>query len=477
MKKRNKRKQKHTQRSRLETAALTPAEAVTEAQDLPAVSAESPAPEAAEAPVEAAAEKEAAVEAVEAPMEAEPVEKPIEALAEDEPAEEPAEVPAEDEPAGESVEAPTENESTEESAEASAEEEPAEEAVEAPAEEEPAEEAAEAPAEDESTEELVEAPAEDEPAEEPAEAPVEDEPTEESVEAPVEDAPAEESVEAPVEDEPAEEAEEVPAEEESTEEAEEAPVEDESVEESVEAPTENESVEESVEAPTEEEPTGKAVEASAEEAEDTGEEPTRAFPAISSADEEEDVKVFGEEAAIPSAEEAGNTIRMEAVNPELSDTRPLDKGALHKLAEGWAMADTTQEFTPVTEEPPQAPDEQKAEPFSEDWEPEYDAPIGEYFPPQPIVFQPRSRIQELKQKLVAGPEHRYYELMEQGLSGLQAAIFLSALVVLLACGSLIVYALDLVPPERMRLMVFGQVLSMLLESVSEGIFCSEVGLI
>ena len=155
---------------------------------------------------------------------------------------------------------------------------------------------------------------------------------------------------------------------------------------------------------------------------------------------------------------ADATVRFSPASPELGDTQPIDREALRELTA--VSTDDTQEFTvtPIQPEP-------ETEPFSEDWEPEYDAPIGEYIPPQPIIFQPRSRIQELKQKLVAGPERRYYELMEQGLSGLQAAIFLSGLVLLLACGSLLVYAFDMVPPDRMRLMIFGQVLSMLLATL------------
>lgn len=104
---------------------------------------------------------------------------------------------------------------------------------------------------------------------------------------------------------------------------------------------------------------------------------------------------------------------------------------------------------------------EKAEPYSKDWEPEYEQPIGEYVPPQPIVFRPRSRLRELKRKLVAGPEKRYYELAEIGLGKLQAAIFLCFIVVLISGGALALHALGMVREDRMRLMVFGQVLGML----------------
>lgn len=175
----------------------------------------------------------------------------------------------------------------------------------------------------------------------------------------------------------------------------------------------------------------------------------------------------------------GDTIRMEPVSPDLADTQPIDPDALHALQKEPAEAsDSTAEALPHPEPeeetaaeapsediPTETSGEDEPEPFSEGWEPEYDAPIGEYTPPQPIIFKPRSRLQELKQKLVAGPERRYYELMEQGLSKLQGAIFLSFLVLLLACGSLVLYGLGLVQPDRMRLLIFGQVLSMLLATV------------
>ncbi len=111
------------------------------------------------------------------------------------------------------------------------------------------------------------------------------------------------------------------------------------------------------------------------------------------------------------------------------------------------------------------PVEEPEEPFSKDWEPEYEQPMGEYVPPQPIVFHPKSRLRELKRKLVAGPERRYYQLTEKGLGKLQAAIFLSVLVVLLSAGTTVLYAAGLVQEDRLRLMVFGQFLAMLVSAL------------
>lgn len=112
---------------------------------------------------------------------------------------------------------------------------------------------------------------------------------------------------------------------------------------------------------------------------------------------------------------------------------------------------------------PSAPEKEEA--FSQNWEPEYEQPIAEYVPPQPIVFHPRSRLRELKRKLVAGPEKRYYELSEKGLGKLQLAIFLSFLVVVASAVATAMHAMGMVPENRQRLMVFSQFLAMLVSAL------------
>ncbi len=150
--------------------------------------------------------------------------------------------------------------------------------------------------------------------------------------------------------------------------------------------------------------------------------------------------------------------------PQNGDTIRLDRVELGKQAR--EVMEQTQRFVPVgeaepEEEMPQPEQPKKPEPYSSEWEPEYEQPIGEYVPPQPIIFQPRSRLRELKKKLVAGPEKRYYELSEQGVGKLQIAMILSMLVVLLSAGATVLYALELVQPDRMKLMVFGQFFAIL----------------
>ena len=70
--------------------------------------------------------------------------------------------------------------------------------------------------------------------------------------------------------------------------------------------------------------------------------------------------------------------------------------------------------------------------------------------------------QDQVRKLVAGPERRYYELAEIGVGKLQVAMFLCLIVIAISAGTAVMYSMDLVPENRMRLLVFSQVLAMLL---------------
>lgn len=143
----------------------------------------------------------------------------------------------------------------------------------------------------------------------------------------------------------------------------------------------------------------------------------------------------------------GDTIRMDVLRKEI-----LEK----------TKAPDVRGAQPVAEEEPH---EESAEPFSDQWEPEYEQPMGEYIPPQPIVFRPRSRLRELKRQLVEGPEKQYYAMIDKGLGKLQVAIFISVLVVLLSAGATVLYALGMVQENRMRLMVFGQFFAMLVSAL------------
>ena len=151
------------------------------------------------------------------------------------------------------------------------------------------------------------------------------------------------------------------------------------------------------------------------------------------------------EAVQQAAFAAGDTIRMDAVR--------FGKGAVHNAQ----LVDDEEDAAP-----PIPQQEEQTEPFSEEWEPEYEQPIAEYVPPRPILIHPRSKIRELKRKLVAGPEKQYYILLEQGLGKLQAAIFFCGLVALISAVGTAVYAAGMVSPNRMKLMIFVQLLAMMI---------------
>ena len=247
--------------------------------------------------------------------------------------------------------------------------------------------------------------------------------------------PAEEASSEPVteqEEIPSQEAEE-PAEEEA-----EAPAEETEEEISEEIPEEAELQEETPEEPAEE----SAEEPEEEPAEETAEE------TVEEAEEE-----IVEEAEEASAEESetvpvtSDTIRL--------DTSELLKGVVHNAQPIEEEEEETEE-TPAQEEKPA---------FTEGWEPEYEQPMGEYVPPQPIAFPPRSETREMKRKLVIGPEKRYYELTEKGLGKLQLAMFVMLLVVVLSAASTVMYAQGLVPGNRMRLLIFVQFLAVLVSAL------------
>ena len=196
---------------------------------------------------------------------------------------------------------------------------------------------------------------------------------------------------------------------------------------------------------------------------ETNEQAAPAESAASKASQpEEDVLVWDGKAAAESRNEAqlpGDTVRLDEI------TKALRK----KQTEN--MGDTAR-FVPVgeDEELPEedfvaAAAEEKAEPYSSQWEPEYEQPIRDYVPQEPIVFRPKSRLRELKRKLIEGPEKRYYELAEQGLGKLQLAILANLIVSLLSMASIGLYAMGGIGEDRIRLLVFGQFLALLLSGL------------
>ncbi len=157
---------------------------------------------------------------------------------------------------------------------------------------------------------------------------------------------------------------------------------------------------------------------------------------------------------VPETVSEGDTLRFE---PLVRETEP----------EPAALTDDTIHIgIPVQEEAPQ--EEAAQEPEAPAPRPDLVGPafeVEEEFIPSPIVFTPRSRLKELKKKLVAGPEKRYYELSEIGLGKLQLAMLANFIIVVLCGGAAVLMAMGLIPENRMRLLVFSQVLAMLLSAL------------
>ncbi len=177
-------------------------------------------------------------------------------------------------------------------------------------------------------------------------------------------------------------------------------------------------------------------------------------------DPQEDVRIWD-----------GNILGEDAQQePFPQDTVRLDEIS-RAVREQHDALDQTVAFTPVGQPeagcPPAAVYEEppKAEPYSDAWEPEYEQPIHDYIPPEPIVSHPKSRLRELKKKLVAGPEKRYYALSELGLGKLQLAILASLAVSLLSAGATAMYTLGTIPADRIRLLIFGQFFALLLSAL------------
>ena len=192
------------------------------------------------------------------------------------------------------------------------------------------------------------------------------------------------------------------------------------------------------------------------------EEPEKETPVMEEQPEEELSEEETPAEEIPAEEEPEESVREEPASAVTGDTIRLEKIPV--------TAGQVRNARPITEEEDEQPvvapaQEEKAEPYSSEWEPEYEQPIAEYVPPRPIMFHPRSRLRELKRKLVAGPEKQYYALSEKGLGKLQIAIFISVLVVLISAAATAMYALGWVQENRLRLMVFGQFLAMLVSAL------------
>ena len=159
--------------------------------------------------------------------------------------------------------------------------------------------------------------------------------------------------------------------------------------------------------------------------------------------------------------------------PELSfseeeDEAPSEEASSEEDQEP-DLSGATVRFDPVTEEEAEPLPEETAQeagsvvPPEELDHPAFD--VEEAFIPAPSVFTPKSRLKELKKKLVAGPEKQYYALSEKGTGKLQAAILLSLLMTAIAAGIAAFSALGYVAENRIKFVVFSQVFCMLISAL------------
>ena len=172
-------------------------------------------------------------------------------------------------------------------------------------------------------------------------------------------------------------------------------------------------------------------------------------------------------------EEMADTIPLEEVTaacapfsaPEEDDVRPYTPAG-----------EETRAFTPVTEEP-QEEDTRRFAPVQEATR--RFRPVTEetrvFIPeatektegdtqeiPQPKRL--RTPFQIMRRKIVEGPERQYYALREMGLAKLQTVMVFSFLVAVLSAGITALYSMGIVPGNRLRLVVFGQLLTLLLSA-------------
>ncbi len=138
----------------------------------------------------------------------------------------------------------------------------------------------------------------------------------------------------------------------------------------------------------------------------------------------------------------------EAVSEEEPDTIRLDEIA-------FSSAEVPNNEEPTTRVEEASKKEEAAE------APKQEVPTG----PKAIPLFRSAQLRELKRKLVAGPEKRYYTLSEVGVGKLQLGI-VANLVILGLCGiAIILFSKGLVPQNRMKLMVFSQIFAMLLSGL------------
>ena len=192
------------------------------------------------------------------------------------------------------------------------------------------------------------------------------------------------------------------------------------------------------------------------------EEPTITLASVSQAVIPEIAKPQAEE--IPQEELTqpitDDTVRLDNISEAAPAEQPPVTGDTVILEDLSQVPKENQEVTGDTvrldnlsEAHPDQPSEEEAEPIPENMEPLHR---------DPIVFDPRARLRELKRQIIAGPEKRYYELSEKGVFKYQLGMLMCLVVIGLSVAVSVFYETGVISENRLRLTVFVQVLAMLM---------------
>ena len=214
--------------------------------------------------------------------------------------------------------------------------------------------------------------------------------------------------------------------------------------------------------------------ASPEEPVEEAESPVEAEEVPAEAEEVPVEEVISTAEELPAAEETEAEEIMVEETESVSDDTVVFEPVEEVPAEDAAITDDTirldssELLKGAVHDAQQIEDEEasdSAEEHTEQWEPEYEQPMGAYVPPRPIIFPTRAENREMKRKLIVGPEKKYYELTEKGLGKLQICMFFALLVVVVSAISTVAYAQGMIPENRLRLMIFGQFLAVLVSAL------------
>ncbi len=211
--------------------------------------------------------------------------------------------------------------------------------------------------------------------------------------------------------------------------------------------------------PAAEEP--KAVEAEPVQTSAPEEEKEEEAPALTDTIRME--QIIREVQAAEAAVSEGATIRMDVLDMSAAEPAVSEDATIRLDTPNLSSLDTDVSDDPTIrlDLPVETAEEDAVEEDASEAEPAQPEPVR----PPIIEINPKARLRELKKKLVAGPEKRYYELTEQGVGRLQVAALLNLIIVIGCAAVTTMYTMELIPDNRLKLVIFSQILAMLLSAL------------